>query len=240
MIYTSVWESINIVFRLGIGFFASFLIIGAGLTMKEKVGDFKNIIIGGGILLFYGTLIYGSRTADLAVATIPEIASISTSAIATILMAYLASREKSLTILILGIIGAHATPFIIGQNDVWTSNISFNSYLIYFAFISATIAILGRELDIEKILPLNFAGLFVSTIAIYSLVYYGESTAISNNFFTSKEFSVILMAIITSLSVVALVFSMKNFKKITDNFLLGILILSPMIWFLFQHLILAE
>ena len=113
LIYTSVWESLDIIFRLGLGFFASFLIIGAGLTMKEKIGDFKNIIIGGGILLFYGTLIYGSRTTDLAVATIPEIASISTSAIATILMAYLASREKSLTILILGIIGAYATPFII-------------------------------------------------------------------------------------------------------------------------------
>ena len=46
------------------------------------------------------------------------------------------------------------------------------------------------------------------------------------------------MAIIASLSVVALTFSLKNFKKITNNLLLGILILSPIIWFLFQHLIL--
>ena len=48
------------------------------------------------------------------------------------------------------------------------------------------------------------------------------------------------MAIIASLSVVALTFSLKNFKKITNNLLLGILILSPIIWFLFQHFILAQ
>lgn len=234
LIYTSIWESLDIMIRLGLGFFISFLIVGTGISLTKKLGEFSDVIIGGGILLFYGTLIYGSRTTDLATATIPEVATILTSAIVTIVMALLAGQRKSLTIIILGILGAYLTPFVIGQKDVWLSNISFNSYLLYFAFINATIFGLARDIDIKKILPLNIAGLFVSTTMIYELIY---EKVIPNNFFTSLEFSVLLMAIIVALIVGALAFSSKFFAKNSQESLFSILHLSPIVWFLFQHML---
>lgn len=234
LIYTSIWESLDIMIRLGLGFFISFLIVGTGISLSKKLGEFSDVVIGGGILLFYGTLIYGSRTTDLATATIPEIATIFTSAIVTIVMAFLAKQRNSLTIIILGILGAYLTPFVIGQKDVWLSNISFNSYLLYFTFINATIFGLARDIDIKKILPLNMAGLFVSTTMIYQLIY---EKVIPDNFFTSLELSVLLMAIIVTLIVGSLAFSSKFFAKNSQEALFSALHLSPIIWFLFQHML---
>lgn len=118
LIYTSVWNEMSIMIRLGLGFFISFLIVGTGISLTKKLSEFSDIIIGVGFLLFYGTLIYGSRTTDLAVATIPEVATILTASILTVIMAFIAAQRKSITILILGIIGAYLTPFVIGQNNV--------------------------------------------------------------------------------------------------------------------------
>jgi hypothetical protein len=70
--------------------------------------------MGSGILLLYGTLIYGSRTTDIAIeAKIPEIATIVTAFIFTLAVAYFASLRKSKVILALGILGAYITPFVI-------------------------------------------------------------------------------------------------------------------------------
>ena len=60
--------------------------------------------MGGGILLLYGTLIYGSRTTEVATAVIPEIATIVTAFVFTLLVAYFASLRKSKVILALGIL----------------------------------------------------------------------------------------------------------------------------------------
>ncbi len=142
LIYTSVWEAMSQSIRLGIGFFASLVIIGAGFSFSDKLRYFSDIVIGSGILLLYGTLIYGSRTTDTAMAMIPEVATLVTAFLFTFAVAYFSSLRKSKVILALGIIGAYMTPFVIGQNDIWASNISFNAYLLYFAAVNIVIFLL--------------------------------------------------------------------------------------------------
>jgi hypothetical protein len=60
--------------------------------------------MGGGILLLYGTLIYGSYTTDSSAVLIPEVATIITAFIFTLFVAYFASLRKSKVILALGIL----------------------------------------------------------------------------------------------------------------------------------------
>ena len=71
---------------------------------------FADITIGSGILLFYGTLIYSSRTTDLATAMIPEVVTLITATLFTIAVSYFASKRNSKVILILGMLGAYITP----------------------------------------------------------------------------------------------------------------------------------
>lgn len=233
LIYTSVWSSIDATMRLGIGFFASFLIIGTGLSFEKKLKDFSDIIIGSGLLLFYGTLIYGSRATEIAAAIIPEAVTLITAGITTIAIAYFASLRKSQNILILGLVGAYATPFVIGQNDVWASNLSFNAYLIYFAMINATIFLLGREIAVHKIVPLNLIGLFLGTISIHGLMY-SVSTKETIHFLASNEVSVVLMGIIVILSIASLAYSSRFFTEKNHELILSIGYLLPLLWFLIQ------
>lgn len=78
LIYTSVWESMDQAMRLGVGFFVSIVIIGSAFSFSDKLRYFADVIMGGGILLLYGTLIYGSRTTDIAIALIPEMVTLIT------------------------------------------------------------------------------------------------------------------------------------------------------------------
>lgn len=160
LIYTSVWQDISITMRLGLGFFTSIVIIGTAFSFSDKLKYFADVIIGAGILLLYGTLLYGSRTTDLAVAAIPEVATLVTAFIFTLGVAYFASLRSSKVILALGILGAYLTPFILGQNDSWVQNISFNAFLIYFSAVNIVIFLLGREIAVYDLIPLNLLGLF--------------------------------------------------------------------------------
>ena len=63
------------------------------------------------------------------------------------------------------------TPFAIGQNDIWASSLSFNAYLIYFAAINMVVFLLGREIVVSDLIPLNLIALFVGSSSIYALVY---------------------------------------------------------------------
>lgn len=152
LVYTSVWIHLDTTIRLGLGFFMSLVIIGGAYSLSEKFRYFADIGIGAGILLLYATLMYGSRTTDIAVAAmIPEVATLVTAVIFTTAIAYFASQRRSQIILILGMAGAYLTPFTIGQNDVWVQNISFNAYLTYFAATNIAIFLLGREISVRNI-----------------------------------------------------------------------------------------
>ncbi len=171
LIYTSVWQDMAVAMRLGLGFFTSILIIGGAFSFSDRLKYFANIVMGGGILLLYGTLIYGSRATEMAEAVIPEVATLVSAVFFTILVTYFASMRKSKAILIIGLIGAYLTPFVIGQNDIWASSLSFNAYLIYFAAINMVVFLLGREIVVSDLIPLNLIALFVGSSSIYALVY---------------------------------------------------------------------
>jgi hypothetical protein len=66
LIYDNAWVHFTKEVRIGIGFFFSLAIIGGSFSLSEKMRYFTDIGIGSGVLLMYGTLIYGSRTTDLA------------------------------------------------------------------------------------------------------------------------------------------------------------------------------
>lgn len=87
--------------KLGLGFFLSLAIIGGAFSFSEKLRYFADVIMGGGILLLYGTLIYGSRATESANATIPEIATLISAGIFTLIAAYFANLRKSKVILTL-------------------------------------------------------------------------------------------------------------------------------------------
>lgn len=235
LLYTSVWVHLDVMLRLGLGFFFSLAIIGGSYSLSEKMHYFADLGIGSGILLMYSTLIYGSRTTDLATAAvIPEIATLVTAFIFTLAVAYFSSIRKSQAILVLGMLGAYITPFCIGQNDVWVQNISFNAYLIYFAAINAVIYLLGREISVRNIIPLNILGLFIGTSTLYHLSYSaGISKVVVDNFFTGEIFSAILFFILVAFSIWSILLSAKKFEQSDDGYLaLGYL--APVIWFIFN------
>lgn len=219
--------------RLGIGFFVSVVIIGSAFSFSEKLRYFADVVMGGGILLLYGTLIYGSRTTDAATAAIPEVATLVTAFLFTLAVAYFSSLRKSKVILALGILGAYLTPFVIGQNDVWASNISFNAYLVYFAAVNIVVFLMGREIAIHDLIPLNLLGLFFGTYTLHHLVYTGDIQAVSVGFFQSNTFTLILLALLVVMSVMGIAFSSRYYSSKEDVWI-SVGYLLPFLWFYFH------
>ena len=83
------------------------------MSFSDRLRYFADVVMGSGILLLYGTLIYGSRASESVQAIIPEIATLLTAFVFTLAVAFFASLRKSKVILMLGIIGAYLTPFVI-------------------------------------------------------------------------------------------------------------------------------
>ncbi|MCH8518750.1 DUF2339 domain-containing protein [Candidatus Gracilibacteria bacterium] len=229
LIYTSVWEAMTLEFRLGLGFFASVLIIGTGFSLSDKLKYFADVVIGGGILLLFGTLIYGSRTTELATSLIPEQATLITAIIFTCGVSYLSALRKSKVILVLGLLGAYLIPFVIGQNGVWASNISFNAYLIYFIAVNMSVLFVSRDMSIYDIIPANIIGLFISTFSLYSLTFADISS--TESILTSENVSIILLAIIVIASAASIVYTSRFFSTKEDTWIsLGYLV--PLLWFM--------
>ena len=234
LLYTNIWVDLALQIRLGLGFFLSIIIIWWAISFSDKLKYFADIIIWSGILLLYGTLVYWSRTTDLASAVIPEVATLITSSIFTFVLSYFASYRKSKVILILSIIWAYLTPFIIWQNDIWSQNISFNSYLIYFATINIVIFLIWKELSIRNIIPLNLLGLFLGTSALYNLSYSEWISSISNiNFFTWELFSAILFLFLLIFSMWSIIISSKKFEE-KDEWYISFWYIATIFWFIFN------
>ncbi len=233
LIYTSVWEAMSQTMRLGVGFFVSLIIIGSAFSFSEKLRYFADVVMWGGILLLYGTLIYGSRTTDVAVASIPEVATLVTAFFFTLAVAYFSSLRKSKVILALGILGAYLTPFVIGQNDVWASNISFNAYLVYFAAVNIVVFFMGREIAVHDLIPLNLLGLFFGTYTLHHLIYTGDIQAVSAGFFQSDIFTIILLAILVVMSIASIAYSARFFSPKEDGWI-SVGYLVPFLWFYFH------
>lgn len=234
LIYANAWVNLSMEIRIGLGFFFSLVIIGGSFSLSEKMRYFTDIGVGSGVLLLYGTLIYGSRTTEIATAVIPEIMSLLTAVIFTIAVSYFASKRKSKVILILGMVGAYITPFVIGQNDVWAGNVSFNAYLIYFTAVSLSVFLIGRDISVRDIIPLNMIGLFVGISTLWGLSNTKNINAVnSENFFTGEFFTAMMFTLLVVFSILSVLFSAKKFSEKDDGYLsLGYI--APVIWFIFN------
>jgi hypothetical protein len=141
LLYTSVWATLDTSVRLGLGFFLSILMIGTGYSATDKLKYLADIIIGGGVILLYGTLMYGSQATDIGGAVIPEISSLIIAVFFTLAVTYFAAERKSTVIFALGMSAAYLTPFVIGgelvshlfcerkyyRNTDWTRFLSTNT-----------------------------------------------------------------------------------------------------------------
>lgn len=219
----------------GLGFFFSVVIIGGSFSFSEKMRYFADIGIGSGVLLLYATLIFGSRTTELATDfVIPEIVTLYTAVMFTVAISYFASKRNSKVILMLGMIGAYITPFVIGQNDVWVNNVSFNAYLIYFFAVNVSVFLMGREISVRDIIPLNIIGLFIGVSTLWGLAASeGINATRADNFFTSELVTAILFLALVVFSIWSILLSAKRFSEKDDGYLsLGYL--APIIWFAYN------
>jgi hypothetical protein len=234
LLYANAWVNLSTEIRLVFGFFFSLVIIGGSFSLPEKMRYFTDIGIGSGVLLLYGTLIYGSRATELATAAIPEVVTLLTAAVFTVAVAYFASMRSSRIILILGMIGAYITPFVIGQNAVWVENVSFNAYLMYFFAVNVAVFLIGREISVRDIIPLNMAGLFIGVSTLWGLsASNGINEVSALNFFTSEFVTAILFLALTIFSIWSILLSAKRFEEKDDGYLsLGYI--APLVWFIFN------
>ena len=237
LIYTSVWEAMNIEFRLWLWFFTSLVIIGTAFTLSDKLRYFADVVMGWWILLLFWTLIYWSRATELASAVIPEQATLITAISFTFAVSYLASLRKSKVILVLWLLWAYLIPFVIWQQDgVWASNVSFNTYLIYFIAVNLSVLMVSRELSTYDIIPANLLWLFISTFSLYSLTFSQTWSEVS--FFSWENFSVLLLALIVIASAASIVYTSRFFTTKEDIWI-SLWYLIPVIWFLFMSLALT-
>ncbi len=228
LIYNSIWVDLAMEAKLGLGFFLSLVIIGGAFSFSEKLRYFADVVMGGGILLLYGTLIYGSRATETANAAIPEIATLFSAGIFTLVSAYFAKLRHSKVILALGIIGAYLTPFVIGNGGWDNPGISFNAYLIYFAAVNMIVFLMGREIAIHDLIPLNMLGLFFGTSTLYHLSYLNNAD-ISTGFFAGPAFTAVLIVVLLGFCILAISQSASKFDP-KDEFQLTIGYFFPLAW----------
>ncbi len=234
LLYTSAWVHLTMEIRIVLGFFFSVAIIGGSFSFSEKMRYFTDIGIGSGVLLLYGTLIYGSRTTELGTAMIPEVASLFIALIFSIAVSYFALKRNSKSILILGMVGAYITPFVIGQSDVWAGAISFNAYLIYFFAVNLAMFLVGKEISVREIIPLNIIGLFVGVSTLWGLSSSdGITTGLRSDFFSSELFTGILFSGLVIFSIWSILLSSKKFSEKDDGYL-SMGYIAPIIWFAFN------
>ena len=234
LLYANAWVNLPMEIRIGLGFFFSVVMIGGSFSFSEKMRYFADIGIGSGVLLLYATLIYGSRTTELATAMIPEVATLITAVLFTLVVSYFASKRNSKVILMLGMIGAYITPFVIGQNGVWVDNVSFNAYLIYFFAVNVSVFLIGREISVRDIIPLNIIGLFLGVSTLWGLSSSNHINQVqTGDIFTGEMFTAILFLVLVVFSIWSILLSAKRFAEKDDGYLsLGYV--APVIWFAFN------
>lgn len=231
LLYTSVWVILPEIIRIIIWFIISIGIIVWWVKLWEKLRYFWDVIIGIWVLLLYGTLIYWSRTNGMENATIPEIASLSVSFIFTFVISYFAQKRNSKVILILGLIWAYLTPFVIWWIDSWKQSISFNSYLIYFTAINVVLFQMSKDFALKNIAPLNILWLFFWTSTLYKLSYAEWISNVNSSFFSSDLFSWILFLILAIFSIWSLLITHKNEENKAEWYL-AIWYMWTILWFI--------
>lgn len=231
LIYTNIWINLWDLIKIIIWFIFSIIIISSWLLFSSKLRYFSDVIISIWVLLLYGTLIYWSRSTATRDLLIPEVFSLVISFAFTFIISFFASVRKSNVILILSMLWAYLTPFVIWQNDSWVQSISFNSYLIYFAWVNIVAYQLWKDLSIKSIIPLNILWLFFWTSSLYALSY--KWSVINNpSFYNWDNFSAVLFLLISIFIVWSVVITWKHHEEKQDDWIVTLWYFWTLIWFI--------
>jgi len=142
-------------------------------------------------------------------------------------VAYFASERRSKEILILSLLGAYLTPFVIGQEDTWQYEIAYNVYLLYFFAVNLGIFALSRRLWIGDVVPANAIGLLIGTTSLHVLTQTDDS---SIGILGSDLGSGIISVGILVTYIAAMTLSSSSFPdKFRQFFSFGYIV--PLLWF---------
>ncbi len=232
LFYDGLWKNINEIGRLAIGFIFGILFITGGYTFENKLRGFGDVIIGGGVLIMYITLIFGSRFQSTETAIIPELFALVIALSFSVAIAFYAYSRKSRYILIVGALGGYLTPFLVGRAGEFRNYLESEAtfqyelglpvFLIYFLAIGLAVFVVSNKMFLKGVGLLNSVGLFIGTFSLVTFMG-GE---FSENTVLLAGFSMLVIL----LHIAAMVVNAKRFKSETDPFLIGGYII-PLIWF---------
>jgi hypothetical protein len=94
--------------------------------------------------------------------------------------------------------------------------------------------VMGREISVRRIIPLNIIGLFAGTSTLYHLSYSTiVKTSVSSDFFAGEYFTAILLFVLVAFSTWSILMSARQFNEKFDGYLaLGYL--APLVWFYYN------
>lgn len=101
--------------------------------------------------------------------------------------------------------------------------------MIYFAAVNAIIFLLGKEIAIHDLIPMNMLGLFFGTSTLYHLSYLGNDAMIGSGFFSSGIFTSLLIMLLLGFCVLGISQSASKFDP-KDESLLSIGYFLPLAW----------
>lgn len=233
LFYEGVWQKLNESGRLTLGFLVGVAMISGSYALEKKAKIIADAVLGGGLLMLYLSLIFGSRfqTENLQ-ALIPETWALIIATLFTLGVAFFSYTRRSQYILLVGILGGYLTPFFIGESGnfkqyladtgVFHYNLPLPAFLIYFAAINIAILLVSSRFFLRGIGLLNSLGLFVGTLSL-SFFMGGEFPDNADNIAA-------FMMLVVALHIGAMCINAKKFTKETDPYLLAGYLL-PLAWF---------
>ena len=233
LFYEGLWLHLNETGRLILGFLAGIAMISGSYALEKTAKIIADAVLGGGLLMFYLTLIYGSRfETENVQAVIPETWALIIATLFTFGVAYFSYVRHSQYILLVGILGGYLTPFFIGESGgfrefladtgVFHYQLPLIAFLIYFAGINIAIFLVANRFFLRGIGLLNSLGLFIGTFSL--------------SFFMGGEFPenaanvAVFMIVVVALHIGAMCSNAKKFENENDPYLLAGYLL-PLLWF---------
>ena len=206
-----------------LGFLTGVALISGSYALEKKTSIIADAVLGGGLLMLYLTLIFGSRfqTENVQV-LIPETWALIIATLFTMGVAFFSYTRHSQYILLVGILGGYLTPFFIFETgsvkqfiddkSVFHYDLPLPAFLIYFAAINISILFVSSRFFLRGIGLLNSLGLFIGTL---SLAFFmgGE---FPDNAYNIAAF----MMLVVALHISSMCVNAKKFGKETDPYLL--------------------
>lgn len=233
LFYEGIWQNLNEVGRLTLGFLSGVLLISGSYPLEKSSKIVSDSLLAGGLLMLYVSLIFGSRfDATEHQAIIPEVWALIIATLFTLGVAFFSYTRHSSYVLLIGILGGYLTPFFIGQTGqfnefikeegVFQYDLPFTAFLIYFLAINVAILLTANKFFLKGIGLLNTLGLFIGT----SSLSYFLGGQFQNNAGELALFSITIFG----LHIAAMSVNARKFEKATDPYLIAGYLL-PLVWY---------